>query len=357
MGENISINITKNQGLTQGLAAYAKNLKGANGGKIDAKEWDATVKELAKIQEERKASNGQSIFSGGSEKGDWHKNMVVQEGTVNFSDSEMKRLLATMGVNKDTKVKTEGKNGKQDNGEILKPIKGKEIGQLVPSKAKPEVLNLPISQLPSPKAKDGKITISENIYSEGKDGKPDKLLQKKKENGNTLNYTYDENGKLKARIEKDSKENQTHKVEYKHENGENYNLVYGSDSKIPTQKIVLNKDGRVAIYENYDKDGKINEIQTNTYESASKPAAQVTTSANGTIKSYNPNVSTSDNYMQFISANNGQLLTKTEGNKTYEINPKTKANAPNPENLFGDLKNLAFLADPNNWIELIEKKP
>lgn len=97
---NISLNITKDKGITHALKAYVQEQKDMeiSGGTIDAKEWDATLDKLAQIQKNRQEKNEASIFRGGSEKADWHKNMVVDEGKIDFSQEEINELLSTMGV-------------------------------------------------------------------------------------------------------------------------------------------------------------------------------------------------------------------------------------------------------------------
>lgn len=103
MSSNISLNMTKGKGINYALLEYAKkNNYDLSDGTVNKAEWSETTKELAKIQEERKTNNKNSIFKGGSEtNGDWHKNMVVKQGsTVDFSQEEMDRLLSKMGVSK-----------------------------------------------------------------------------------------------------------------------------------------------------------------------------------------------------------------------------------------------------------------
>lgn len=103
-----SITIAKGQGLTQGLKAYLEKLKSE--GKIEGEinisksQWDATIHDLQGINDARLQSKapGGSIFTGGNGT-DWSKNMIVQEGTVNFSETEFNTLLKDMGV----KLKTE----------------------------------------------------------------------------------------------------------------------------------------------------------------------------------------------------------------------------------------------------------
>jgi len=100
MSNFISLNIQNGQGLTQALQSYVTSNKDyeISGGSIDKTEWNATISELEKIQNERKTNNGNPIFSGGSENGNWHKNMLTKEGQVDLSEDEMSRLLSKMGV-------------------------------------------------------------------------------------------------------------------------------------------------------------------------------------------------------------------------------------------------------------------
>lgn len=99
MTNSFSLNIKKGQGLTQALQSYVKSNKDYDiSGGVDKTQWNATIAELGKIQEERKANNKNSIFTGGSENGNWNKNMQTKEGQVDFSEDEMNRLLSKMGV-------------------------------------------------------------------------------------------------------------------------------------------------------------------------------------------------------------------------------------------------------------------
>ena len=97
MTNSFSLNIQKGQGLTQALQSYVKSNKDydISGGSIDKTEWNATIAELGKIQEERKANNKTSIFTKQS-----GNNMIVKQGQVDLSEDEMNRLLSKMGVSK-----------------------------------------------------------------------------------------------------------------------------------------------------------------------------------------------------------------------------------------------------------------
>lgn len=106
MPQPYSLTASKGQGLTQMLNAYVKKLQSEgkaeiSGGKIDKKEWDATISKLADINNTRKTANQASIFTGGSDAAskDYGSNFVVQDGQqIDFDENEMNSLLASMGV-------------------------------------------------------------------------------------------------------------------------------------------------------------------------------------------------------------------------------------------------------------------
>lgn len=91
-----SIQIQKNQGLTQALRAHV-----GKDAKISAQQWDRTIDTLIKINEDRKASGAQTIFTGGTDKSKaaYHTSFVVKpDQKIDFSQDEMKELYSAMGI-------------------------------------------------------------------------------------------------------------------------------------------------------------------------------------------------------------------------------------------------------------------
>ena len=97
--EKINVKINKNWGITQALKKLVKDA----GENVKGSVWNATLDKLVELNNQRKTDNKGSIFSGGTERNDWHRNFVVHEGNIEFSKSEMEALLDTMQVSEGVK--------------------------------------------------------------------------------------------------------------------------------------------------------------------------------------------------------------------------------------------------------------
>ncbi len=102
--EKINVKIKKDMGITQALKKLVKDA----GENVKGSVWNATLEKLVELNNNRKADNKDSIFSGGTGRNDWHHNFVVHEGEIEFSKSEMEMLLDTMGVSDGVKTKILG---------------------------------------------------------------------------------------------------------------------------------------------------------------------------------------------------------------------------------------------------------
>ena len=97
--EKINVKINKNWGITQALKKLVKDA----GENVKGSVWNATLDKLVELNNQRETDNKGSIFSGGTERNDWHRNFVVHEGNIEFSKSEMEALLDTMQVSEGVK--------------------------------------------------------------------------------------------------------------------------------------------------------------------------------------------------------------------------------------------------------------
>lgn len=97
--EKINIRIKKDVGITQALKQLVKDA----GENVKGSIWNDTLDKLVELNNQRKTDNKGSIFSGGTERNDWHRNFVVHEGNIEFSKSEMEALLDTMQVSEGVK--------------------------------------------------------------------------------------------------------------------------------------------------------------------------------------------------------------------------------------------------------------
>ena len=92
----VSIQIGKGQGLTQALKSYAES-KGYDVSNISKQNWVDTISTLEQIQADHKENNQNSIYT--DVKSDkQYGNMLVHEGTVDFSDGEIQSLFNKMGL-------------------------------------------------------------------------------------------------------------------------------------------------------------------------------------------------------------------------------------------------------------------
>ena len=97
--EKINIRIKKDVGITQALKQLVKDA----GENVKGSVWNATLDKLVELNNQRETDNKGSIFSGGTERNDWHRNFVVHEGNIEFSKTEMEALLDTMQVSEGVK--------------------------------------------------------------------------------------------------------------------------------------------------------------------------------------------------------------------------------------------------------------
>ena len=102
--EKINVKIKKDMGITQALKKLVKDA----GESVKGSVWNATLEKLVELNNNRKADNKDSIFSGGTGRNDWHHNFIVHEGEIEFSKSEMEMLLDTMEVSDGVKTKILG---------------------------------------------------------------------------------------------------------------------------------------------------------------------------------------------------------------------------------------------------------
>lgn len=98
--KNVSIVVSKHQGLTDALKDLARRQKmEMSDGVITLREWDKTISKLEEINNRRKKAGKIPIYFGGSDKKDYKHNYVVHENQkIEFSESEIKSLYEAMGV-------------------------------------------------------------------------------------------------------------------------------------------------------------------------------------------------------------------------------------------------------------------
>ena len=116
-----SIQISKNQGLTQALRAHV-----AKDAKVTAQQWDKTIDTLIKINEQRKASGSATIFTGGTDKSKagYHTSFIVQPNQkIDFSKDEMAQLYSAMGLSIGAAKAAE----ETDKTEELKPVAEEKV--------------------------------------------------------------------------------------------------------------------------------------------------------------------------------------------------------------------------------------
>lgn len=94
---------SKTNSLTKALKKLVENNSNLifTDGKVTASEWNATMDKLAEINQARKQSGQDSIFSGGTDKtsAGWQNSFIVHDGQeINFTAEEMKQLYDAMGV-------------------------------------------------------------------------------------------------------------------------------------------------------------------------------------------------------------------------------------------------------------------
>lgn len=159
MGEGFQIKIDKGQGLTQALKKYAQEQKEAGNAEISdgiftKEEWSATIGKLKDIQAERQKNGETSIFTGGTGN-NWKKDMIVQEGEIEFSESEMKQLMGAMGVTTKKKQTTASIDNKPAPLEVPKP----EIKPMDVKLNEIKIAELPPTQGATVKMKNVKIRV------------------------------------------------------------------------------------------------------------------------------------------------------------------------------------------------------
>ncbi len=223
---NVKIEIKKNSGLTQALLEHVKSLdifkQGTN---ID---WSKTLDKLAEIQEARKSSHGASIFRGGTEHGDWHNNFVVDEGPIEFTESEMKELYGAMGLNIES-----ASESKEEVREEEAVAEEEQIPQndSNPPENDPLVLQPPKDSNPPMRH----YSLSEQL--EGKSPQPC--------------YEYDHDGRLTRAFcrNSDGTLNEYYDYEYDHDGRE-------------TRAVCRNSDGTVNEYWDFEYDHEGNRTRT-----------------------------------------------------------------------------------------------
>lgn len=121
-----SIQISKNQGLTQALRAHV-----AKDAKVTAQQWDKTIDTLIRINEQRKASGAATIFTGGTDKSKagYHTSFIVQPNQkIDFSKDEMAQLYSAMGLSLGATAAKE----ETDKTEELKPVAEEKVSENEP---------------------------------------------------------------------------------------------------------------------------------------------------------------------------------------------------------------------------------
>lgn len=109
------ITIKENEGLTHGLKRLVESMPNSviSDGKITLKEWNTVIDKLILINEQRKQSGKESIFTGGPDRKDYRHNFVVHpEQEIEFTENEINELFEAMGVT----ISNQEQHGQQPGG-------------------------------------------------------------------------------------------------------------------------------------------------------------------------------------------------------------------------------------------------
>ena len=106
--KKINVEVKKNWGITQALAKLVEQASGGSE-KVKMSVWQGTIDKIVELNNQRKADNKGSIFTGGTDRKDYHGSFVVHEGNLEFSEAEMSILLDAMDVSDGIKKKILGK--------------------------------------------------------------------------------------------------------------------------------------------------------------------------------------------------------------------------------------------------------
>ncbi len=178
----VTISIHKNQGLTQALKTYAiDNNYDVTG--ITSEKWQKTIEQLEKIQKERETNNSSSIYTNTNNGNDWHNKMVVNEGSIDFSETEITSLFTAMGLEYKTTNKADAFNT-WCNDIATNPSGNQDKFQVKSYQSKsPESYNADLKNISSQFIKrydtnnDNKITYNEYLETELKDIDTDNLSE------------------------------------------------------------------------------------------------------------------------------------------------------------------------------------
>lgn len=278
--EKINIRIKKDVGITQALKQLVKDA----GENVKGSVWNDTLDKLVELNNQRKTDNKGSIFSGGTERNDWHRNFVVHEGNIEFSKSEMEALLDTMQV-------SEG-------------VKNRILGETAPAagtEPPPAGTEPPPAGTEPPPAGEGKT--------------PEEIAKAAQKKGyretNNLGTFYDEKTKTYYRWDDE-------RGDFKAE--ENIETIYENG-------IYLGKDGKHYFAPDevcdctlcYDQDGK---DMLDVYDNGvlvQREIHNINDDESGTVETYDPN----NNLLKTVEyASGGRIIKVTEGNavSTYSYN-------------------------------------
>lgn len=99
---DVVLKVEKGQGFTQALKQYLQS-KGENT-KFSGDIWNKIIDTAAQIDKDRKANGEDSIFQGGSDKGDYTKNFILKAGQeIKLKDAEMGLILEKIKPAKEDK--------------------------------------------------------------------------------------------------------------------------------------------------------------------------------------------------------------------------------------------------------------
>ncbi len=263
------LTIKKNQGITQALFDLVKQMKSEgkaeiSDGKITAQEWNQTINKIAELQRMREEIGGQKIYSGGSDRKDYHGSFIVHPNQeIEFTAEEMNALYEAMGVT----IKSNAPAAPPAPAAPAAPpaptapaapaapaAPPAPVAPAAPETPQVSSDNIPQDDANPPKAINLSKSSLTNIEQTKDMSNCGKSMVKDSASGNSYNYdeagyvthTYDENGNCTRRIARVFGETVDFYFDYEYDKDGNR-----------TREITRNADGKVKNYTDFepDKDG------------------------------------------------------------------------------------------------------